>query len=151
MARRMDRKTIKLEAAFGSERQFIIVNRKQDLIVRDLMEEVQRVFKIPIDEEVIFHKGTNLCDFVNETLENLGVENNHTIRITRDPELPNRSPRRGQIYPGNSYAYPSTGATYNPVTYLNEVSPQNVPYQTTYQPTYTTAPAPTYSNQIPAG
>ena len=150
----MDRKTVKLEAAFGSERQFIVVNRKQDLIVRDLMEEVQRVFKIPIDEQVIFHKGTNLCDFIHESLETLGVENNHTIRVTRDPDLPNRSPRRGQIYPGNSYSYPSgTGAAppavYNAVNYVNEVSPQNVPYQTVYQPTY--APAPTYSHQVPAG
>ena len=68
MARRMDRKVIKLEAAYGSERQTIYVKRNQDLIVRDLMEEVQNVFKIPMDEQVVFHKGTNLCDFVNQTL-----------------------------------------------------------------------------------
>lgn len=145
----MDRKTIKLEAAYGSERQFIVVTRKQELIVRDLMEEVQRVFKIPIDEQVIFHKGTNLCDFVNEYLETLGIENNHTIRVTRDPELPGRSPRRGQIYPGNSYSYPAATTSvapvpsgshtyaYNgvdPVSYLQEVSPQRMPEQQPYYP-----------------
>ena len=69
MARRMDRKVIKLEAALGSERQFIVVTRKQDLIVRDVMEEVQKVFKIPIEVQTLFHKGTNLCDFMDHTLE----------------------------------------------------------------------------------
>lgn len=93
MARRMDRKVIKLEAAFGSDRQAIVVKRNQDLIVADLMQDVERTFKIPMAEQVIFHKGTSLCDYPNEKLETLGVENNHTIRITRDPELPNRSPR----------------------------------------------------------
>lgn len=72
MARRMDRKVIKLEAAFGSERQFIVVRRNQDLVVRDLMEEIQKVFRIPMDQQVIFHKGTSLCDFPNERLEALG-------------------------------------------------------------------------------
>ena len=77
MARRIDRKVIKLEAAHGSDRQYILVRRNEDLIVRDLMEEVQKIYKIPIEEQVIFHKGTNLCDFMNETLENLGIENNN--------------------------------------------------------------------------
>lgn len=93
MARRMDRKVIKLEAAFGSERQFIVVTRSQDLVVRDLMEDVQKTFKIPMNEQVIFHKGTNLCDFPSETLEHLGVENNQPIRVTRDSELPLRTAR----------------------------------------------------------
>lgn len=93
MARRMDRKVIKLEAAFGSERQFIVVTRSQDLVVRDLMEDVQKTFKIPMNEQVIFHKGSNLCDFPSETLEHLGVENNHPIRVTRDSELPMRTAR----------------------------------------------------------
>lgn len=97
MARRMDRKVIKLEAAYGSERQFIVVTRSQDLVVRDLMEDVQKTFKIPMNEQVIFHKGTNLCDFPNETLEHLGVENNHPIRVTRDSELPLRTARSREI------------------------------------------------------
>ncbi|CAF0880474.1 unnamed protein product [Brachionus calyciflorus] len=93
MARRMDRKVIKLEAAYGSERQFIVVTRGQDLVVRDLMEDIQKNFKIPMDQQVVFHKGTNLCDFPGEKLEQLGVENNHQIRVTRDPELPARTSR----------------------------------------------------------
>ncbi len=96
MARRMDRKVIKLEAAHGSERQYILVRRNQDLVVRDLMEEVQKIFKIPIEEQVIFHKGNNLCDFMNDKLEALGIENNQAIRVTRDSELPKRSPRPQQ-------------------------------------------------------
>jgi hypothetical protein len=153
MARRMDRKVIKLEAAFGSERQFILVKRNQDLIVRDLMEEVQKIFKIPIDEQVIFHKGNNLCDFVNEKLEALGIENNHMVRVTRDPELPKRSPRpqqqlvknqplnaayhqQPQIYPSyqngpNNFNNHQNGL--DPLSYLKEISPQRVPDPTPYQ------------------
>lgn len=142
MARRMDRKVIKLEAAFGSDRQSIVIKRNQDLIVRDLMEDIQRVFKIPIEEQVVFHKGTNLCDFSNELLENLGVENNHAIRVTRDPELPSRSPR---AKPQNPYVAPLMTAPQqnqfqqnqpiglDPVAYLKEISPQRVPDPTPYQ------------------
>jgi hypothetical protein len=141
MARRMDRKVIKLEAAYGSERQTVYVKRNQDLIVRDLMEEVQHVFKIPIEELVIFHKGTNLGEYMHQTLENLGVENNHQIRVTRDPELPNRSPRSRNIIqqmpPNNGTMRPPPN--YNaqqgmdPVSYLKEIAPQRVPDHTPYQ------------------
>lgn len=143
MARRMDRKVIKLEAAYGSERQTIYVKRNQDLIVRDLMEEVQNVFKIPMDEQVVFHKGTNLCDFVNQTLENLGIENNHQIRVTRDSELPQKSPRNKQQMPpnnGNMMRPPNENFNPNnnqkgldPLSYLKEIAPQRVPDPTPYQ------------------
>jgi hypothetical protein len=152
MARRMDRKVIKLEAAFGSERQFVLVRRNQDLIVHDLMEEVQKIFKIPINEQVIFHKGTNLCDFLNEKLEALGIENNNQIRITRDSELPKRSPRPQQqlakSQPTNAaYQQPQIYPSYqngpnnmnnhqnglDPLSYLKEISPQRVPDPTPYQ------------------
>lgn len=154
----MDRKVIKLEAAFGSERQSIVVKRNQELVVADVMEDVQRVYKIPIAEQVIFHKGTNLCDFPSEKLENLGVENNHMIRITRDPELPNRSPRppvirnpvgmtSGQMSPrmmqqqmmqpgqgqGMTPRYPNGAGGLDPVSYLKEIAPQRVPDPTPYQ------------------
>lgn len=131
MARRMDRKVIKLEAAYGSERQFILVKRNQDLVVRDLMEDVQKVFKIPVEEQVIFHKGTNLCDFVNEKLETLGIENNHSIRVTRDPQLPLRSPRSRQTY--NSLGQPNQNNNLDPVSYLKEIAPNRVPDPTPYQ------------------
>jgi hypothetical protein len=94
----MDRKVIKLETAFGSERNTLIIKRNQDVVVRNIMEEVQKQFKIPIEEQVIFHKGKNLCDFPNESLESLGIENNHTIRITHDKDLPSKSPRSKHAY-----------------------------------------------------
>ena len=58
MARRMDRKVIKLECAFGPERQPILVKRDHDLVVRDLMQEIQKTYRIPMEEQVVFHKGT---------------------------------------------------------------------------------------------
>jgi hypothetical protein len=135
MARRMDRKVIKLEAAFGSDRQSIVIKRNQDLIVQDLMEDIQRIFKIPIEEQVVFHKGTNLCDFIHETLENLGVENNNPIRVTRDPELPKRSPRSKQNFVQPHFAngqMPPNIYQNQPIdslAYLREVSPQRMPDQ----------------------
>lgn len=153
MARRMDRKVIKLEAALGSERQFIVITRKEDLIVRDVMEEVNKVFKIPMDVQVIFHKGTNLCDFMNSTLESLGVENNHPIRVCRDDDLLNKSPRSKQSYMygnntnnngnmnnmnnnmmnNNSYNYNQPNRPLSPVSYLKEISPGRVPDPTPHQ------------------
>jgi hypothetical protein len=155
MARRMDRKVIKLEAAYGSERQFIIVKRNQDLIVRDVMEEVNRVFKIPMDVQTLFHKGSNLCDFMNDTLESLGVENNHPLRVCRDEELLNKSPRSKQSYmygnnnnqnnnQNNNGNYNNSNQQYNnnknqpnrqlsPVSYLKEISPGRVPDPTPHQ------------------
>jgi hypothetical protein len=147
MARRMDRKVIKLEAAYGSERQTVYVKRNQDLIVRDLFEEVQNVFKIPFNECVVFHKGTNLTEHLNQTLESLGIENNHQIRVTRDPDLPFKvSNKRNQMattppltnfYTANIN---SNNENYNMMmngldsqAYLKEISPQRVPDPTPYQ------------------
>lgn len=104
MARRADRKVIKLETAFGSERNWLIVKRNQDLVVRNVMEDVEKQFKIPIDQQVIFHKGKNLCDTPNESLEALGVENNNLVRITNDPTLPSRSPRNKMSYINTTYS-----------------------------------------------
>lgn len=94
----MDRKVIKLECAYGSDRQFIVVKRNQDLRVRDIMEEVQRVFKIPVEEQVIFFKGRNLTESIHELVETMAVANNQQIRVTRDPDLPNRSPNSQRMY-----------------------------------------------------
>ena len=87
MSRRMDYKVIKLECAYGSDRQHIVVNRSQDLTVNDLMQDIHRIYKIPLEELVIFHRGTTISDFPNERLENLGVENNHQIKINHDQTL----------------------------------------------------------------
>ena len=93
MARRLAGNVIKLEVYFGADRQTIMIRRERDLIVRDIMEEVERTYGIPIYEQVIFHKGNNLTDYIDTTLEQLGVENNHPIRINHDPEIGQRSPR----------------------------------------------------------
>lgn len=134
MARRMDRKVIKLEAAYGSERQFIVVKRNQDLIAKDVMEEVNRVFKIPMEEQVIFHKGTNMCDFPNELLETLGIENNHPIRVCRDSELSKRSPRSKQrMYGIGGQEQQQNPRALSPVSYLKEIAPHRVPDPTPHQ------------------
>jgi len=56
MARRQDRKVIKIEAAYGSDRQTIIVKRNYDLRVRDLQEDASKIFKMPLDQIILYWK-----------------------------------------------------------------------------------------------
>ncbi len=56
MARRQDRKVIKIEAAYGSDRQTVIVKRNYDLRVRDLQEDISKVFKMPLDQIILYWK-----------------------------------------------------------------------------------------------
>lgn len=56
MARRQDRKVIKLEAAYGSDRQTFLVKRNHDLRVFDVQEDAAKVFKIPVDSLVLYWK-----------------------------------------------------------------------------------------------
>lgn len=138
MSRRLAGNVIKLEVFFGADRQTIMIRRNQDLVVRDIMEEVQKTFQIPIAEQVIFHKGNNLTDYIDVTLENLGVENNHPIRINRDPELPNRSPRthrakQPQLQPQFNQAPQVNQHQLDPQSYLKEIAPGRVPDPTPYQ------------------
>lgn len=130
MSRRLAANVIKLEVYFGADRQTMMVRRNQDLVVRDIMEEVERMFNIPINEQVIFHKGNNLTAYMEKTLEQLGVENNHPIRINRDPELPNRSPRnRPPQHNQNMNGLPQSTykSTYEPQmnNFQNYGQPQN--------------------------
>jgi hypothetical protein len=56
MARRQDRRVIKIEAAYGSDRQTFIVKRNYDLRVRDVQEDAAKAFRIPIDEIILYWK-----------------------------------------------------------------------------------------------
>jgi hypothetical protein len=56
MARRQDRKVIKLEAGYGSDRQTFIVKRNYDLRVHDVQEDAARVFKMPLDQIILYWK-----------------------------------------------------------------------------------------------
>ena len=56
MARRQDRKVIKIEAAYGSDRQTFIVKRNYDLHVSDVQEDAAKVFKMPVDQLVLYWK-----------------------------------------------------------------------------------------------
>ncbi|CAF0946446.1 unnamed protein product [Adineta ricciae] len=86
MARRQDRKIIKIEAAHGSDRQTFIVKRDYELRVRDVMEEASKTFKIPVDQVILYWKGRNICETPDVLLESLGVENNNTMRVARADE-----------------------------------------------------------------
>ena len=56
MARRQDRKVIKIEAAYGSDRQTFIVKRNYDLRVRDVQDDAAKAFRMPVDEIILYWK-----------------------------------------------------------------------------------------------
>ena len=116
----MSRNIIKLGAAYGPDKQQIVVKRNQDLIVLDLMEDIQKQFRIPIEEQLIFHKGKNISNFSYETLEKLGVENLDHIKVLRDAELPNRSPRNYEQPAQANYFNPSVKRKY-PTSYASQM------------------------------
>ncbi|CAF3838511.1 unnamed protein product [Rotaria sordida] len=94
MARRQDRKVIKIEAAYGSDRQTFVVKRNYDLRVRDVQEDASKVFKMPLDQIILYWKGRNICDTPNELLETLGIENNHQMRVCREDDQAQQNRRR---------------------------------------------------------
>ena len=126
----MDKKIIKLEVAYGSDRQHLVIKRNEDLYVSDLMEDIVKIYGIPMEHQVIFHKGTNICEHPKEKLEVFGILNNHKIRINRDSDLPRRSPRSNT---NSSMTFQSRTSGLDPISYLKEISPQRVPDPTPYQ------------------
>ncbi|CAF3553054.1 unnamed protein product [Adineta steineri] len=107
MARRQDRKIIKLEAAYGSDRQTFIVKRDYELHVRDVTDEAGKQFKIPSDQVILFWKGRNICERPDELLETLGIENNNTMRICRADDQNQKYMQQHTVYqqgpPSGSY------------------------------------------------
>ncbi|CAF4596852.1 unnamed protein product [Rotaria sp. Silwood1] len=128
MARRQDRKVIKIEAAYGSDRQTFIVKRNYDLRVRDVQEDAATTFRIPIDQLILYWKGRNICDTPNEFLETLGIENNHTMRVCRgdDPAQQNRQ-RELRSYATMDQQYSSSNDIYR------QQQQQQQPYYPQYQ------------------
>ncbi|CAF1156405.1 unnamed protein product [Adineta ricciae] len=94
MARRQDRKVIKIEAAYGSDRQTLIVKRDYDLRVRDVQEDASKAFKMPLEQIILYWKGRNICNTPNELLETLGIENNHQMRVCREDDPAQQNRRR---------------------------------------------------------
>ena len=108
MSQRLDPRIIKLEFAHGSDRQHLVVKRDHELFVRDVMEEVANKYHIPLNELTISHKNKNICDYPNQSLESLGVENNHLVRVNHDPSLKARTNRNAMQNVNNSsqfYSY----------------------------------------------
>ena len=46
----MNRTYVKLTASHGPDEQQIVVKRQSDLNLRDLMEDLQNIYRIPIEE-----------------------------------------------------------------------------------------------------
>ena len=108
---------IKLYAASGSTREYILVHGERPLSLSDLKTELARVFKIPPELQCIVYRGKNLHDYLDNTpLETFGLENNSPISVwTRgnpnsqmDFRFPsNANPASGQIYSPRNSAQPN--------------------------------------------
>lgn len=80
----MDRNNVvlKLYVSYGSEREYMLVNGRKPLIVSDLKKEINRVFKIPPDQQCIVFKGYNIHDYLDEApLDAFGLENNSPLSV----------------------------------------------------------------------
>jgi hypothetical protein len=98
-----DERCIKLEVAYGSDRQFVVVDSvdKRQVNVSDLKRRINKALKVPADEQVLFFKGSNITDHDQDTLYSLGIQNNQLVRLTRDPDLPAKSPKSRRSYLNN--------------------------------------------------
>jgi hypothetical protein len=158
MARRQDRKVIKIEAAYGSDRQTIIVKRNYDLRVRDVQEDASKIFKMPADQIILYWKGRNICDTPNELLEGLGIENNHTMRVCREDD-PAQQNRRKELrsHGAPDQQYPPSNDIYKQQPYPQYQQQQQQPYSnypTMYDPNqqqqqpFGTSPRANYYQQL---
>ncbi|CAF3820505.1 unnamed protein product [Rotaria sordida] len=157
MARRQDRKVIKIEAAYGSDRQTFIVKRNYDLRVRDVQEDAATTFRIPIDQLILYWKGRNICETPNELLETLGIENNHTMRVCRgDDSAQQQRQRELRSYATMDQQYSSSNDIYRqqqqqpyyPQHQQQVYSNYPTMYDQQQQQQYTTSPRTNYYQQL---
>lgn len=68
--------------AYGSEREYVLVHGKKPLMVYDLKLELNKVFKIPMDQQCIVFKGYNIHEYTDDApLDAFGLENNSPISV----------------------------------------------------------------------
>ena len=73
---------LKLYAALGSEREYILVNGIKPVTIGDLRRELHRVWRIPPEQQCIVFKGYNLHEYLDSApLETFGLENNSHISV----------------------------------------------------------------------
>ena len=60
----------------------MLVHGKKPLVIYDLKLELNRTFKIPVDQQCIVYKGYNLHEYLDDApLEAFGLENNSQIAL----------------------------------------------------------------------
>lgn len=66
----------------GSQKEYILVHGQKPILISDLKNEINRSFRIPLDQQFILFKGNNLHEYSDETpLETFGLENNSAISV----------------------------------------------------------------------
>jgi hypothetical protein len=73
---------LKLYAALGSEREYILVHGVKPIIIADLKREIFRIWRMPPEQQCIVFKGYNLHEYLDSApLETFGLENNSPISV----------------------------------------------------------------------
>jgi hypothetical protein len=95
---------LKLYAALGSEREYILVHGIKPVTIGDLRRELHRVWRIPPEQQCIVFKGYNLHEYLDSApLETFGLENNSPISVwpkgTSSQQTDVRLPRGGSPPP----------------------------------------------------
>jgi hypothetical protein len=122
----MDQKIVKLEIVYGPERTTIVFKRDHDLTVIDIMQDIEKTLKIPVDEQVLHFKGLNLCLYKNDKLETLGVANNNQIRLSRVQNNSNRQQKLPVQQTHYQHQFQAPQQSQNPTT-LNPQQQQEQP------------------------
>ena len=80
--KQVPREVLKLYAALGSEREYVVVHGEKPLVIADLTSELSRVFKIPPEKQFIVYRGKSLHEYHDNTpLDTFGIENNSPITV----------------------------------------------------------------------
>ena len=63
----------------------LILRSSNNLRIRDLMDELERITTVPIQSQKLYYRGLELQLMKERTLHEVGVDNNAQVRLIGDP------------------------------------------------------------------
>ena len=73
------------EFILGSDRHLLLLRGKNNLCIKDLMEELENVTTVPIQNQKLYFRGMELQRIKDYKLRDAGIDNNAQIRLIGDP------------------------------------------------------------------
>lgn len=69
----------------GSDRHVLILRRKNNIRITDLMDELQRITTVPKENQKLFYRGQELQLMKERTIRDIGIDNNAQVRLIGEP------------------------------------------------------------------